>query len=76
MTDRLTDDIRLTCNNVFISLGKITLKKLYSKLMRRIMKPPIAIRSWTELHPPFLENYDWKCTVIATCKITQETYLH
>ena len=61
MTDRLTDDIRLTCNNVLVSLEKITSKKLYNELIRRTAKLPIAIESWTELYP-FLENHDWKCT--------------
>ena len=74
MTDRLTDDIRLTCNNVLVSLEKITSKKLYNELIRRIAKPPIAIERWTELHP-FLENHDWKCTFILPHKIAQETYL-
>ena len=74
MTDKLTDSIKLKCNDVFISLDKITSKKMYNELIQRLVVPPIAIENWIDIYP-FLEKHDWKYTFTLPSVVAKETYL-
>ena len=74
LTDRLTDEIRVKCNNILLSLEKITAKKMYNEIIQELAKPPTAIEAWIEIYP-FLETHDWKYTFNLPNIVAKETYL-
>ena len=64
----------LILNNRVTEITRITSRKVYSELIRDMVKEPTAIETWLDLFP-FLEHIEWKSVFILIYKITKEPYL-
>ena len=62
---------RIILNN---RIAKITSKKVYSELIRQVVKASTEIETWLNLFP-FLEQIEWKSVFTLVYKVTKEPYL-
>ena len=64
----------ISLNHRITEISKITSKKVYSELIRHVVKAPTAIETWLNLFP-FLEQIEWNSVFTLVYKITKEPYL-
>ena len=64
----------LTLNNRATEISKITSRKVYSELIRDMVKEPTATEIWLDLFPS-LGQIEWSSVFTLTYKITKEPYL-
>ena len=64
----------LILNNRVTEITRITSRKVYSELIRDMVKEPTAIETWLNLFP-FLEHIESKPVFTLIYKITKEPYI-
>ena len=63
-----TDEINIEVDSKWTPLSKTNSKLIYESLLKKIIKPPTSINTWTEIYP-FLEKFNWTDKFILPYKV-------